>query len=376
MNNRLRHFFTIYTQLSWGRRSLIIGFYLAVLTGFLYISTIKDYFFPSTALYVYTFVDMVHPKSLAAFEQEHKVKVVLRYFESNEELLAKFMINRGAGYDVIMTSDYMVEFLRKDGLLHKLDRAQLPVIAELDKRLMGHYYDVDNEYTLPFSWIPYGIIFHKELFAQPPDKISLNLLFEDPRMHTKGKIKPYHICMADDAREAIFLASLYLFGDVASWSEERLSQIELLLIKQKTWVESYVNQDLAYPLFSGLIKVAMAPLFAAYKVLKSSQDFIFMLPKEGSVYSIENLAISRSCKKVDLAHKFINFMLSKQEEARMSNSCGMHPSNKAAYALLHPDIVSNRHTFPDDETFAKLHLLSNNVPLKTFEEIWLAVKSS
>ena len=101
-----------------------------------------------------------------------------------------------------------------------------------------------------------------------------------------------------------------------------------------------------------------------------------MLPEEGSMYSIENLAISRSCKQVDVAHKFINFMLSQQEQARMSNHCGMHPSNKTAYSLLLPEIINNKHTFPNDEMFAKLHLLSNDVPLKAFEEVWLAVKSS
>lgn len=376
MNSKLQRFFYAFGQTSFGRRLVIVTFYLALLISFLYLSTIKDYFFPSDALYVYTFVDMVHPKSIAAFEQEHKVKVVLRYFESNEELLAKFMINRGIGYDVIMTSDYMVEFLRKDNLLHKLDHTQLPVRRELDERLMGKDFDVDNEYTLPYSWIPYGIIFHRGLFTEQPEKISLNLLFDDPIKHVQSAAKPYRICMADDSREAIFLASLYLFGDVAFWTEARLRAIETLLIKQKHWVESYVNQDLAYPLFSGLIKVALAPLFAAYKVLKTSKDFSFMLPEEGSVYSIESLAISRSCKRVDLAHKFINFMLSKDESARMGNRYGMNPSNKAAYALLRPEIINNKHAFPDDENFAKLHLLSNDIPLKAFEEVWLAVKSS
>lgn len=376
MNSKLQQFFNVLAQTSLGRKSIITAFYLALLAAFLYVSLVKDYFFPAQELYVYTFVDMLHPKSIAAFEQAHNVKVVLRYFESNEELLAKFMINRGVGYDVIITSDYMVEFLSKDNLLHKLDHAQLPVRHELDERLLGKYYDVENEFSLPFSWIPYGIIFHKGLFAQQPETISLSLLFDDPKTRSQGVLKPYRICMADDSREAISLASLYLFGDVAFWTEERLRKIEALLINQKRWVESYVNQDLAYPLFSGLIKVAMAPLFAAYKVLKTSQDFSFMLPEEGSVYSIENLAISRSCKRVDLAHKFINFMLSRQEAARMSNRCGMHPSNKTAYTLLRPNIVNNKHTFPDNETFAKLHLLSNDVPLKAFEEVWLAVKSS
>lgn len=374
--NKIQAFLEHVVASQAGRRSIILFFYLSLLSGFLYVSVLKDYFFPPDSLYVYTFTDMFHPESVAAFERTHSVKVVLRYFESNEELYAKFLINRGAGYDVIMTSDYMVEFLRKEKLLYELNHTELPVLEELDKRLLRKYYDPHNRYSLPFSWIPYGIIFHKGLFAQEPEEIGLSLLFNDPREKAHGITRSYRICMTDDSREAMLLASLYLFGNVNSWSSDRLHTIEKLLIRQKEWVESYVNQDLAYPLLSGLIKAAMAPLFSVDKVLKSSSDFAFMLPKEGSMYSIENLAIPRSSKQPLLAHKFINFMLSKEEAARMSNQYGMNPSNQAAYAYLRPEVIQNKHAFPDAETFSRLHLISNDVPLKAFEEVWLAVKSS
>ncbi|MBM3886927.1 extracellular solute-binding protein [Candidatus Dependentiae bacterium] len=285
-------------------------------------------------------------------------------------------MNRGAGYDVIIASDYMVEFLRKDNLLKPLQHDQLSVVNELDSRLMNKFYDSENKYSLPYSWIPYGIIFNKNLFNAVPNEIGLHILFSDPEKKLHGVQKSYRICMTDDSREAIFLAGLYLFKAKDYFTEDQLKSIEQLLVKQKKWVESYVNQDLGYPLLSGLIKAAFAPLFAVDKVLKNSQDFVFMIPSEGSLYSIENIAISPGCKKVALAHKFINFMLSKQEGVRMSNFYGMIPSNRGAYALLSPEMINNAHIFPDDKQFAKLHLQTNDVPRKAFEEIWLAVKSS
>lgn len=361
-----------------GRRLVILGFFSTMLSLFLYVSVVKDYFFPAEELYVYTFVDMFHPEGVIAFEQENKVKVILRYFESNEELLAKFNISRGAGYDVVMVSDYMVEFLRKDNLLQKLQYDQLSVMQELDPRLKNKFYDPDNSYSLPFSWIPYGVIFNKNLFTSVPEQAGLHILFSDPEKRLHGITKPYRICMTDDSREAIFLAGRYLFGADSTFTKKQLIAIQALLIKQKRWVESYVkDQDLGYPLLSGLIKASFAPLFSIDKVLKTSQNFIFMIPHEGSLLSIENLAIPITCKKkVRLAHKFINFMLSKNEAARISNLYGMIPSNKAAYQLLRPEMTKNNHVFPDDEQFAKLHLLTNDVPQKAFEEIWLAVKSS
>ena len=374
--NRTRKILEAIAQSKFGRRSTIAGIYGLLLIIFLHIPVIKDYLLPPQSLCVYGFTDMFHQETIIEFERLHKVKVILRYFESNEELWAKFRINRGIGYDVIMTSDYMVELLRRDNMLCALDHRQLPSMQELDPRLLNKSYDPHNTHSLPYSWIPYGIIFHKKIFTSSPETIGLHLLFSNPQDKLHGVIKPYRICMTDDSREAILLASLYLFGNVTSWTPEQLAQIEALLIQQKKWVESYVNQDLAYPLLSGLIKVAMAPLFAVDKVLKASNDFAFLLPAEGSMYSIENLAIPRPCKHVALAQAFINFVLSKNEAARMSNLYGMNPSNRAAYAMLHPEKLNNKHAFPDDEHFAKLHLLSNDVPLKKFEKIWLAVKSS
>lgn len=360
-----------------GRRVVILGFFSILLGLFLYVSVVKDYFFPTQALYVYTFVDMFHPEGIAAFEEVNKVKVVLRYFESNEELLAKFNISRGVGYDVVMVSDYMVEFLRKDNLLQKLQYELLPVVYDLDPRLKNKFYDPDNSYSLPFSWIPYGIIYNKKLFSSIPEQVGLHILFSDPAECLHGVTKPYRICMTDDSREAIFLAGRYLFGIDSVFTKKQLAAIQELLIKQKRWVESYMkDQDLGYSLLSGLIKASFAPLFSVDKVLKTSQQFEFMIPREGSLLSIENLAIPINCKKKVLAHKFINFILSKNEAARISNLYGMIPSNKAAYNLLRSEMTKNNHVFPDDEQFAKLHLLTNDVPLKAFEEIWLAVKSS
>ena len=224
--------------------------------------------------------------------------------------------------------------------------------------------------------IPYGIIFHKSLFVIQPQAIGLNLLFADPKLRNHGITHAYRICMTDDPREALFLANLYLYGNIISWDTTRLENIKKLLIEQKHWVESYVNQDLTYQLLSGVIKVAFAPLFSVDKILKKSKDFSFMIPQEGSLYSIENLAIAKHSKRSDLACKFINFMLGKNEAVLTGGYYGMHPSNAEAYASLVPEVIENKGVFPDHACFARLHLTPNDIPAKQCEDIWLAIKSS
>lgn len=373
---RVRRFFELVANSSIGRKAVIFGGYLSIFLIFLCIPSLTSHFFPPQSLCVYGFTDMFHPESIVSFERSNKVKVILRYFESNEELLAKFQISRGVGYDVIVSSDYMIKHLRKENLLLTLDHQKISCLRELDPHLLNQSYDPNNQHTVPLSWIPYGIIFHKSLFKDQPKEVGLHLLFEAPILRTHGTTGAYRICMTDDSREALFLANLYLYNNIDSWQSPRLEKIEALLINQKNWVESYVNQDLTYQLLSGVIKAAFAPLFTVDKVLKSSNDFTFMIPKEGSLYAIENLAIPKCSKQADLAHKFINYMLSTNESARMSNYYGMHPANKSAYAFLRPEVTLNKHIFPDDACFARLHLTPNEIPTKQCEDTWLAVKSS
>lgn len=373
---RIRNFLELAANSPVGRKAIIVSLYLGAFTVFLCIPGITDKFFPPKSLCVYGFTDMFHPESVAAFERAYKTKIILRYFESNEELLAKFKISKGSGYDVIVSSDYMIKHLIKEDLLTNLDRKKITIFSELDPHLLNQFYDPNNTYTVPFSWIPYGIIFHKSVFKEQPKEVGLHLLFENPALQTHGTTGGYRICMTDDAREALFLANFYLYKNIDSWVAPRLQKIESLLINQKKWVESYVNQDLTYQLLSGVIKAAFAPLFTVDKVLKKSKDFTFMIPKEGSLYAIENLAIPQKSKQKELAHQFINFMLSAKESARMSNLYGMHPANKSAYAFLRPEVTQNKHVFPDGTCFARLHLTPNEIPAKQCEDTWLTVKSS
>ena len=53
------------------------------------------------------------------FEREFGVKVVVEYFNSNEEMYTK--LQAGDSYDVLVPSDYMIERLVKENMLQELD---------------------------------------------------------------------------------------------------------------------------------------------------------------------------------------------------------------------------------------------------------------
>lgn len=349
-------------------RTIIVFFYLTIILFFLFLPRLQDYFFQNNTLNIYSFSEFISFESIKEFEKKYNIKVNIKNFESNEELLTKFKITKGEGYDLITPSDYMVQLLQQEGLLHKLDHSKLPVIKELDERLLNKYYDPGNHYSLPLLWVTYGIVFKKNIFKKIPETIGLDLLFKDPK-------NSYKTCMIDDFIEAMFFTSLYLFGNVHSFDDASLEKIKQRLIMQKKWLTMYLSQDIRYYLFSEIFTMAITTSANMRRILEERDDFDFKIPLEGSLYAIENFVIPADCKKIDLVYTFLNFILEKKMAELNSSRFGYNPSNKLAYQSIDEKFLHNVNFFPDEKTFARLHLTHNNTPLKKLEEIWLEIKS-
>ena len=80
---------------------------------------------------------------VAAFEKVTGIKVNYVTYESNEAMYAK--IKSGAvAYDVIIPSDYMIERMKNEGLLQKIDLTKISNYKYIDDQYKGLYFD-ENE---------------------------------------------------------------------------------------------------------------------------------------------------------------------------------------------------------------------------------------
>ncbi len=339
--------------------SIVLGMYLPKLGGL---------FAPSKrTLYVYAFTDAISPEAIADFTQQSGAQVRLSYFQSNDELLAKLRLSKGVGYDCIVASDYMIQMLRREGLLAKLDHTQLPVMPQLDTRVMGRYYDEANAYSLPLHWTVYVLGYSKKFFGEL-SSVSWGKVF--------GGQDKYTISLPDDRRETIFLASLYLFGKTEGLSSEQLALVQELLIKQKKWVESYSSDKQEYELVSGVVPLIVTQGSYMKKVMDYTTDYGALFPEQGSLLVIDNLAIAAASPQQQLAHEFINFVLQPEISINSNRRFGYTPANAQAYALLPKEYRENRAFFPDDDTFSRLRLLKSDVDSQKLEDLWLAVKTA
>jgi spermidine/putrescine transport system substrate-binding protein len=360
-------------------RMAIIIFFMVVAAFVLYAPKISELLFaPRNILYVYSFTDMISGHTLQAFKKKTGITVKLKYFDSNDELLSQFEINKGAGYDLITVSDFAIKILKKQGYLQNIDTKKLSNFKQLDPRFLYQSYDQKNEYSIPLVWSTYGILYKKSLFDPILKKLSQQMnwsfVFQNPKRY-KSEIN-YKICMIDTPRDAIFLAAIYLFGNKNMLQQEQLEKIKKVLMEQKEWVEVYMLGSLQYYLLGDVVPLAVCDSASAQRMFEESDEFDFVVPVHGSIFSIENLAIPALSKKAEMVHQFIDFLISKEVCLHNSLLYGYNPSNKESYVGIDKKFTENKNFFPDDDLFKRLHLVVNSITQESVEDIWNSVRFS
>lgn len=361
-------------------KGIILSFYLTLLVLFLYIPRIIEHLNKDDqSLNLYSFTEMVSPESLELFRQKTGINVFITYFESNEELFTKLRITGGQGYDLLVASDYMIELLQREDLLQKLDKKRLQYFHELDTRLLGHFYDRDNQYSLPLAWVTYGLVADKTFFSSCLNKVTLKLIFEPPHALwnlASVQSKNFRLCVPNDARELILLAALYLFNRVDNLHDQEYEQIKQLLIRQKKWIESYTNEGLQYLLMGNIVPVVYGSSMFLLSTHEYTNRFDLKIPEEGSLFVIENMALPKKSQKLDAVYALINFLMHKDIAYLNSNLYGYNPTNRYTYERINKNLLAQKDLFPDNQMFRRLHLIHNNLSVERIEDIWLAVKSA
>jgi len=90
----------------------------------------------------------------AEFERITGIKVNYQNFDSNEAMYGK--LKSGAvSYDIVIPSDYMIERLKNEGMLKKLDFSMIDNYDYIDEKYKGLYYDEnDDHHDIYFSKFP------------------------------------------------------------------------------------------------------------------------------------------------------------------------------------------------------------------------------
>jgi len=331
-------------------RILVAFSWIALIFLILYFPKWNPFSKAAHSITLFAWGDILDPAVIAAFEKESGISVHLNYYASNEELLVKMEATGGAGYDLVIPSDYAVSLLAQEGLLKPLDKKKLPFWDTLKPSLLNHPYDPDNCYSIPFAWEVFGLGYDTRYFKTPPFG-SWKLLFEKPI---------YRVSMTNDPIEAIAFASFYLYGTLPSLTTAQVGGIKDLLFAQKHWVEAYASFRGDYFLATGNCPIVLSS--SAYIRRAEQQfDFIdFLVPQEGSFLTIESLAIPKASKKEALTYAFIEYLYRKE-------SLEAHEKTFGYFSPL-----AKANPYLDDSI--KLHFIRPLLPAQQLRDLWTELK--
>jgi spermidine/putrescine transport system substrate-binding protein len=350
-------------------RSLIVTFWIIIIFGSLYLPKITFSKLDSKTLNIFAWGDILDPSVIAKFEEETGIKVRLSYYASNEELIVKMKATKGEGYDLIIPSDYAVKVLIQNELLSPINKSKLHFWNEINPNLLNQDFDPSNVFSIPLEWEIFGFGIDKEYFSTYPLHESWRLIF-DP------SIINYKISMTNDPIEAILFAGFYLFNNTDHLDIQKADQVKNLLIKQKKWVEAYANFRGDYFLATRNCPVVVASSSYIWKTMRQFPFVSFVVPKEGTFISIENLAIPAKSEKQKYTYKLINYLFRHDSVKTHFEKFGFFPSTLQSLQNLEIDPIAEKLVNTSSEDFKKFHFSEELISQQQIHDMWVEVKSS
>ncbi len=318
-------------------------------------------------LNVYGWTAEIPDEIIEQFERIYGIKVNFSTYENNEIMYAKLKAVKSPGYDIVMPSSYYVDRMRRQGMLEKLDKNQLPNIKNLYPQLADTSYDPHSNYSIPHLWGITGIYYNKKDY--PPNTItSWNDLWD----------KKYRdqLMLLDDTRE-IFSMGLLSLGYSANDSNP--AHIKAAYLKLKALIPNarvFASDMVPSIMADEDAPAGMAWNGDAFKASADNPDVAFVFPKEGFVIWVDTFAILKNAPHKKEAYEFINYMLRADIAKVVAIETRYSTANAAAQKLLPPDIRNNPTVYPSQSVVNRGEFqtdLSDDT-LALYEKYWEALK--
>lgn len=297
---------------------------------------------------VFIWTEYIDQKIITDFEEKYDIKVNLDYYSNNEEILAKLQLGN-TGYDLIFPSDYMVDIMRREGLIRKIDTSTIENFRHIDPAFKKGYFDESGEYHIPYAYGYMGIVYNKEKVKDPP--ASWSILWDE---RYKGRI-----IVLNDMRELFTVAYNYLGLDIEKRSETDLETALELLKKQKRLLKKYESSVVQEYMYSGEVWLAHTDIGTALKIMRNDPRFDFIIPKEGTNIFIDNIAIPSTAPNYGNALKFIDHLIEPRNTALNIEKVLYPMPNKEAARHLPEKLKQNILLFPTPEQISSFTTLKD-----------------
>jgi len=308
------------------------------------------------------------------FEKQYNCKVEVELFDSNEMMYTK--ISAGDTYDVLIPSDYMIERLIKEKYIQKIDISKLENFSGITDSLQQSPYndfDSDNSYSVPYFWGTVGIVYNK-------NNVSLSDLEAEGYDIMRDTKYAGQIYMYDSERDSFMIALKALGYSMNTENEEEImAAYDWLVELNKTMSPIYVTDEVIDNMAQGRKDLAIVYSGDAAYILDENEDMGFYTPDCGTNVWVDAMVIPESASNVDLAYKFIDFVISEEEAYKQTESVGYTSVVQSVYdeAIAADGLYEGNDAYIPRTHFEKDEVFHDNeVIRKKLSELWIKVKAS
>ncbi len=333
---------------------------------------------------VYNWSDYIDTTVLEDFTKETGIKVNYDVFDSNELLQTKLLSGK-SGYDVVVPSGSFLEKQIQAGVFQKLDKSKLANLANIDAAIQTATakHDAGNEHAVAYFWGTSGVGYNidKVKAAMPNAPVNSFAMFYDPKVI--ANFKKCGVTILDAPDEVVATVLLYLGREPMSEKAEDLAAAEKVLlsirpfvreIKSSGYLDDLANGEICLSLgWSGDVGQGKSRAEEAGKGVKLQYN----IPKEGAIQFFDMLAIPADAPHVGNAHKFINYLLSKDVAIKNTNFVRYASPNAAARDGIDPAITGDANIYPTPEVAAKLspNLARSQEYTRELTRVWTRFKT-
>lgn len=316
-------------------------------------------------LYVYNVGDYIDESLLKKFEKETGIKVQYETYDTNEMMYQKVK-SGSTNYDLVFPSDYMVEKMKNEDLLEKIDFKNIPNFKYIDDGFINPEYDKTNAYSVPYMWGTLGILYNKKEVKEPID--SWDILWDSKY---KGNMMVF-----DSVRDTMGITLKKLGYSMNSTNPKEIEEAKKLLLKQKDLVLAYVNDEGKDRLLGEEVAMGMIYSGDAVTLKDENPNLEYAIPKEGTNKWVDAMCIPSTNKNKKEAEMFINFLLDPENAKVNTEYIGYSTPNNGAIDLLDDEIKNDPVAYPSDEILDKCEtFIDIGNSIKLYDKAWIELKS-
>ncbi len=282
------------------------------------------------------------------FEELCGVKVTEDNFGSNEELIAKLR-QGNPGYDLVVPTGVVIPQMVREGLLEEIDVSKIPNFANVSEALQDPAYDPGNKYSVPYQWGTIAIGYNTEAVGKEVTS------WEDMWSFSGN------VAWIEDPRSMMGIALVLLGKDANSTDPDEIAAARDYLIDHGNNVRTIAQDDGQEKLLSGEADMVIEYSGDIFQIIANCEanpdqnctgKFAYVIPKEGAIRWVDNLAVPKDAPHPELAHAFIDYVLDAQVGADISNYTAYATPNQKAIddALILPEYLDSTVIYPDEET--------------------------